>query len=46
MNVLNISSFELLTKEIITKFNSEIKNDWLTENIKIIKKLLKLEQKI
>jgi hypothetical protein len=38
MNILNIKQLEDLTKQITTNFNNIIKNNWLDENIDIIKK--------
>ena len=45
MNLLEISTLEDLSKNITNKFNDQIINEWLTENIKIIKKTFEIRAK-
>ena len=45
MNLLEISTLEDLSKNITNKFNDQITNEWLTENIKIIKKTFEIRAK-
>jgi hypothetical protein len=45
MNILNISKLEDLTKDITKNFNNIIKNEWLDENIDIIKKTFDIRTK-
>ena len=45
MNLLEISTLEDLSKNITKKFNDQITNEWLTENIKIIKKTFEIRAK-
>lgn len=45
MNILNIKQLEDLTKQITTNFNNIIKNNWLDENIDIIKKTFDIRTK-
>lgn len=45
MNLLEISTLKDLSKDITNKFNAKITNEWLTENIKIIKKTFEIRAK-
>jgi hypothetical protein len=45
MNLLNITQLEDLTKHKTTNFNNIIKNNWLDENIDIIKKTFDIRTK-
>jgi hypothetical protein len=42
MKILEIDKLELLNKDVTSKFNNILNNDWLKENLNIIKKTFKI----